>query len=48
MYGFIQALEKTELFPEVASEGISTRNTSQGQKSQFSVAVTLPGTGEAR
>lgn len=48
VYGFIQALEKTELFPEVASEGISTRNTSQGQKSQFSVAVTLPGTGEAR
>lgn len=42
VYGFIQALEKTELFPEVKSEGISTRNTSQGTKSQFSVTIVLP------
>lgn len=46
VYGFIQALEKTGLFPEVKSEGISTRNTSQGTKSQFSVMILLPGNGE--
>ena len=46
VYAFIQALEKTELFPEVKSEGISTRNTQQGQKSQFSVTIVLPGAGE--
>jgi Tfp pilus assembly protein PilN len=45
VYGFIQALEKTELFPEVKSEGISTRNTPQGARSQFGVTVLLPGTG---
>ncbi len=45
VYGFIQALEKTELFPEVKSEGISTRNTPQGSRSQFGVMIRLPGTG---
>ncbi len=45
VYGFIQSLEKTELFPEVKSEGISTRNTPQGSRSQFGVMIRLPGTG---
>lgn len=46
VYGFIQALEKTGLFAEVKSEGISTRSTSRGTKSQFSVMILLPGAGE--
>ena len=46
VYGFIQALEKAELFPEVKSEGISTRNTPQGPLSQFGLTVILPGNGE--
>ena len=46
VYGFIQALEKTERFPEVKSEGISTRNTPQGARSQFGVTIRLPGAGE--
>ncbi len=45
VYGFIQSLEKTELFPEVKSEGVSTRNTPQGARSQFGVTIRLPGTG---
>ena len=45
VYGFIQAMEKTELFPEVKSEGISTRSTPQGSRSQFGVMIRLPGTG---
>jgi len=45
VYGFIQALEKTELFSEVKSEGVSTRNTPQGARSQFGVTILLPGTG---
>ena len=45
VYSFIQALEQTALFPEVKSEGISTRNTPQGARSQFGVALVLPGTG---
>ena len=46
VYGFIQALEQLALFPEVKSEGISTRNTPQGSRSQFGVTIRLPGTGE--
>jgi Tfp pilus assembly protein PilN len=46
VYGFIQALEQTALFPEVKSEGISTRNTPQGSRSQFGVTIRLPGIGE--
>ena len=46
VYAFIQALEKAELFLEVKSEGISTRNTPQGNRSQFGVTVRLPGIGE--
>ena len=41
----LQALEQTALFPEVKSEGISTRNTPQGARSQFGAALVLPGTG---
>ena len=46
VYGFIQALEQMALFPEVKSEGISTRNTPRGSRSQFGVMIRLPGTGE--
>jgi Tfp pilus assembly protein PilN len=46
VYGFIQALEGTERFPEVKSEGISTRNTPQGARTQFGVTIRLPGAGE--
>ena len=46
VYEFIQELEKTELFPEVKSEGVSTRNTPQGARSQFGATIRLPGTGE--
>ena len=46
VYAFIQALEKAELFLEVKSEGISTRNTPQGNRSQFGVTIRLPGIGE--
>ena len=46
VYGFIQALEQMTLFPEVKSEGISTRNTPRGSRSQFGVTIRLPGTGE--
>ena len=46
VYAFIQALEKTELFPEVKSEGISTRNTPGGSRSQFGATLVLPGGGE--
>lgn len=46
VYGFIQSLEQKELFPEVKSEGISTRNTPQGSRSQFGVTIRLPGIGE--
>ena len=45
VYSFIQAVEQTALFPEVKSEGISTRNTPQGSRSQFGVTLVLPGTG---
>ncbi len=46
VYGFIQALEQTERFPEVKFEGVSTRNTPQGARSQFGVTIRLPGGGE--
>ncbi|NLD90077.1 MAG: hypothetical protein GX634_07040 [Lentisphaerae bacterium] len=46
VYAFIQALEQLALFPEVKSEGISTRNTPQGSRSQFGVTIRLPATGE--
>ena len=45
VYRFQQGLEQAELFPEVKSEGISTRNTPQGQRSQFAITVRLPGGG---
>ena len=43
IYGFIQALEQAALFPEVKSDGVSTRNTPQGTRSQFGVTIRLPG-----
>ena len=46
VYAFNQALEQTGLFPEVKSEGISTRNTPQGPSSQFGATLVLPGGGE--
>ncbi len=46
VYGFIQALEQTNVFPEVKSEGVSTRNTPQGSRSQFGVTIRLPGGSE--
>ena len=45
VYAFIQALEQAALFPEVKSEGISTRNTPVGTRSQFGATLTLPGAG---
>ena len=42
----VQALEQMALFPEVKSEGISTRNTPRGSRSQFGVTIRWPGTGE--
>ena len=45
VYTFIQSLEQVELFPGVKSEGINTRNTPQGERSQFGVSITLPATG---
>lgn len=41
IYGFNQALEQANLFTEVKSEGISTRNN----RSQFGATLVLPGTG---
>ena len=46
VYAFMQALEQTAQFPEVKSEGISTRNTPQGSRSQYAVTIRLPGSGE--
>ena len=46
VYAFIQALEQTKLYPEVKSEGVSTRNTPQGARSQFGATVRLPGNEE--
>ena len=46
VYAFMQALEQTTQFPEVKSEGISTRNTPQGSRSQYAVTIRLPGSGE--
>ena len=40
------ALEQTNVFPEVKSEGVSTRNTPQGSRSQFGVTIRLPGGSE--
>ena len=48
VYAFMQALEQTQQFPEVKSEGISTRNTPQGSRSQYAVTIRLPGGGEER
>ncbi|MGD9612261.1 MAG: PilN domain-containing protein [Kiritimatiellia bacterium] len=45
VYAFIQALEQAALLPEVKSEGISTRNTPLGTRSQFGATLTLPGAG---
>ena len=45
VYAFIQALEQAALFPEVKSEGISTRNTPVGTRSQFGATLTLPAAG---
>ena len=46
VYAFIQAMEQTDVFPEVKSDGISTRSTARGPKSQFGVTIVLPETGE--
>jgi hypothetical protein len=46
VYAFIQAVEKTEHFPEVKSDGVSTRTTPQGPRSQFGATIRLPGAGE--
>lgn len=46
VYAFLQSLERTGLFPEVKSEGVSTRNTPQGPRSQFGATIRLPGEGE--
>lgn len=46
VYAFIQALEQTKQYPEVKSEGVSTRNTPQGARSQFGATLRLPGSGE--
>lgn len=43
VYGFIQTLEQTGRFPEVKFEGVSTRNTPRGARSQFGVTIRLPG-----
>lgn len=45
VYAFIQTLEQAALFPEVKSEGISTRNTPVGTRSQFGATLKLPGAG---
>lgn len=46
VYAFIQSLEQTALFSEVKSDGVSTRNTPQGPRSQFGTTIRLPGAGE--
>lgn len=46
VYAFIKALQDTDQFPEVSSEGISTKNTPQGPRSQFGAKILLPGNGE--
>ena len=46
VYAFIQALEQLDVFPEVKFEGVSTRNTPQGARSQFGVTIRLPGNRE--
>ena len=46
VYGFIQSMERTGLFPEVKSDGVSTRNTPQGPRSQFGATIRLPAAGE--
>ncbi|MDD2241169.1 MAG: PilN domain-containing protein [Kiritimatiellae bacterium] len=43
VYSFIQTLDQTGRFPEVKFEGVNTRNTPQGPRSQFSVTIRLPG-----
>ncbi|MDY0145534.1 MAG: PilN domain-containing protein, partial [Kiritimatiellia bacterium] len=48
VYSFIQTLDQTGRFPEVKFEGVNTRNTPQGPRSQFSVTIRLPGAGEER
>ncbi|MDR0994622.1 MAG: PilN domain-containing protein [Verrucomicrobiota bacterium] len=46
VYTFVQTLERSDLFTEVRSEGITTRNTPQGTRYQFSVVLLLPGAEE--
>jgi Tfp pilus assembly protein PilN len=46
VYAFIQSLEQAALFSEVKSDGVSTRNTPQGPRSQFGATIRLPGAGE--
>lgn len=45
VYAFNQAMEQTGLFPEVKPEGVTTRSTPQGTRSQYSVVLVLPGEG---
>ncbi len=46
VYGFNQAMEKLELFPDVKSEGMTTVNRPQGTRYSFGVTIRLPGNGE--
>lgn len=43
IYDFFQALEKTELFPEVKPEGVTQQQRGGRAKSQFKVTINLPG-----
>ena len=43
IYSFFEALQKSPLFVGVKPEGISSKNTPAGMRSQFSVNTVLPG-----
>ncbi len=43
VYDLVTLLEQTDLFPEVKPEGIATRQTPAGPKSDFRINITLPG-----
>jgi Tfp pilus assembly protein PilN len=47
VYAFNEAMERLALFAEVKLEGVTTRTTPQGQRSQFGATLRLPGAGEA-
>ncbi len=42
IYDFFQALEKTELFPEVKPEGVTQQTRAGRTRSQFKLAINLP------